>query len=860
VPDLFVVSSDGTVKAGLTCTACELSKECRLKSNCMPASGPKNPDFLIVGHQPGVEDDKIGGHFTGKNGRLLKDLLQQAGIDPDACVFTNLLKCSLFGKKPKLKHWNACQKHFKHELEQYNPKAIITLGAQALSWLTGRSGVRQFRRCGIPCNFRPEIYCYPLQQPMAIEHAESSEEADTLRAEMVSDLLWLKEKADNNTLDRPDDIEIDYKLAETVADVKDFIAELDGTDPVIYDLETGDDDLNPQFRPGPGRRIVMVALSKGVGHARAIPYKARGRTTFNWWRDEELAEIKSILTKFFSSNKFVGHNAAKFDSKWILWEFGILPKTDYDTELHHYLIDENLNHGLEDATVEYTNMTPWKPPKLNDLMKDTVELARYACRDVDATSRIKAAMPYNERQKWVMETLLIPLSREFLEMENNGIAVSRENLTTYGKYLDELILEHQSALSALKVVKQYELAENAEFNPDAPNQVAKIMEDYLKLPKIKATKESGGYSTDSSVLEHYLDDEFVSHIYYLKKLTKLKSTYYEVIKTCLEDGDTVHTSVRVDATVTGRASSKNPNLFTPPRPDTVKKTGIKDPNIAKAIFVPHPGHHVLVQVDMSQVELRVLAILSKDKNLMQAYQDGLDLHTVTAQKVFQKEEVNKGQRTGAKRVNFGLVYGMGESSLCARFVAAMREYYAEMHAKAVAAGQDPKQWEFTSQVEDESQRTALKFLQYHKELYPGVWAWMALQERIISTQGYQETLFGRRRHYYKAGARERRQALNYPVQGTAADLCYFALLWSNQEIRELGLDAKFVLTVYDSLIYSCHKSVAWQVAEIVKRNMEVALPAMFDFLTVPIVADVEIGKDLGNMKSADVERKLVKLT
>lgn len=824
----------------------------------MSAIGPTNPDFLIVGYQPGVEDDKLGTPFSGKNGRLLKDLLQQAGIRPEQCVFTNLLRCTLFGQKPKPKHWKACQKYFIRDLERFKPRAIITLGAQTLSWLTGRSGVRQFRRCGIPCNFDTNLYCYPFQQPMAIEHAETPEEADTLRTEMVSDFLWLKSKADNDTLDQPDDVVVDYKLAESLSDVRNFLEEFNLDSPVVYDLETGDDNLNPQFRPMEGHRIVLLAFSKGPGHARAIPYKARGRTTINWWTDAELAEIKTLLTEFMATHEFVGHNAAKFDSKWIYWEFGVVPKTIYDTELHHYLIDENLNHGLEDCTIEYTNMVPWKPPKLDALMKDTVELARYGCRDVDATSRIKAAMPYNDRQKWVMENLLIPLSREFMEMELNGIAVSRENLNTYGKYIDDLMVKHSAKLKSLKVVQQYEFAENTEFNPDAPNQVAKIMEDYLKLPRLKSTKQGNAYSTDSSVLEHYLDDEFVACIYYLKKLGKLKSTYYEVINECLKQSDTVHTSVRIDSTVTGRASSRDPNLFTPPRADTVKKTGITDPNIAKAIFVPHKGHHCLVQVDMSQIELRVLAMYSKDTNLVQAYRDGLDLHTVTAQKVFQKEKVNKGQRTGAKRVNFGLVYGMGESSLCARFVAAMREYYAEMHSKAVAAGEDPNQWIFTQTAEQEAQQTALSFLKYHKQLYPGVWAWMALQEQTIRQQGFQETFAGRRRHYYKVGAREVRQSLNYPVQCLASDLCYFALLWSNKEIRERGLDAKFVLTVYDSLIYSCHKDVVWEVAELVKFNMEQALPAMFDFINVPIVADVEIGKDLGNMKAVDVERKTVK--
>lgn len=839
--NLFIVQSDGKVTGGLKCTGCDLAYNCRLKTNCMQGSGTLNPDFLVVGHQPGVEDDGIGKPFTGGNGRLFQSLLNASGLTQDRLYLSNLLKCSLFGEKPKPAYWKACQKHFIEELKRVKPKAIITLGAQALSWLTGMTGVRQFRRCGIPCLFDPSIYVYPLQQPIAIEHAESSQEADTIRTEMVSDLVWLKDKANEGTLDRPDDVKTDYQLAETVEDVERFLSEFPVGSTVCFDLETADKDMNPTTKPTKDSRIVIFAFSNGTGHARVIPFRARGVSTMEWWTEEQLAKVKALLDKFLREHAFYGHNAAKFDAKWIYVHFGILLNISYDTMLHHYLLDENLNHGLEDVTVQYTKMTPWKPPSLQELMKDTLGLGKYACRDVDGTSRIRAAMKYEPRVTWLMENLMIPLSREFMYMELDGIAIVPENLERYGKYLDELIAEHLSALRAMKVVQKFELAENVAFNYEAPTQVAKIMEHYLQLPRIKSTKLGNQYSTDNSVLEQHLSDEFVSHIYFLRKLTKLKSSYYEVIKEAMGDGTTVHTSVQIHRTVTGRAASKDPNLFTPPREDTVSKTGIKDPKIAKAIFGPHldRGQDVLLQVDMSQIELRVLGMYSKDPALLTAYREGLDLHTATAAKAFNvpMDQVAKWQRTGAKRVNFGLVYGMGENSLCEKFVSAMRESYLKEGKP------------FTEEVQAQATRNALAFLDMHKEIYPGIWSWMAKQERLIRQHGYQETFFGRRRHYYKVGPREIRQSLNFPIQSTATDLCYFAMLWANKLIREEGLNATFVLTVYDSLIYSVATAEAKRVARIVKSCMEEMLPAMFDFVNLPVIADIEIGKDLGHMES-----------
>ena len=1263
--DLFTVTNDGKVVSGRRCSDCELAFNCQLRTNLMAGTGPLNPDFMIVGVSTGVEDDQIGKPFTGKNGRMLRELLNQAGIDDTKCFMTNSLRCASYDTEVKDKHFDACKKHLIRDLKRVKPKAIISLGAKALYWLTGQSGVKQFRRCGIPCLLDPEIFVYPLQQPMAITHAETREEADELKAQMVSDMMWLKKKAEDGTLHTPDDTPIDYKLAETLDDVRSYLSEFPEGSVVCFDLETCTEDWEPALRPNKGCDIALYAFSKGPGHARCIPGYARGISTITWWTPEELEEIKELLKVFFQTRIFFGHNT-KFDAgRWVRKILGIMPKVDFDTMYAQYLINENLPRDLESMAVQWAKVTPWKPPRLNQLMLNTTALARYASRDVDATFRIRAAIPYDPRMKRLMEELLLPLTYEFSIMESNGIAVSQENLIRFGSLIDELLVKYTDSVKKMEVVRNFEVTENLGLNVNAPAHIGRIMEDYLKLPKIKTTK-GGAYGTDNDVLEQFLDNEFVQGIYFIRKLNKLKSSYFQVIWDRTRNGELIHTDVRVDGTVTGRASSKDPNLFTPVRADTIEKTGITEPAIAKAIFVPRginrkflstdmclagyekvftnlglipirdiiPGYHKVIQengalaevsskiasgvkdcvkittesgfsltatlehrirvvnaageyvwkrikeiskedhipispkhlpgqeiefvgidrnclhrnaiwlktpslltvrfaelfgyyvgdgsissntgnvsyvvcqqdpevsdmlrglmqdffgktphdywyrgvidsrisskplakwfesygyskkqlpgwldtakpecvagflrglfesdgsvhvklhggklpngqrisvagkskelilgvkqcllrlgmhsslnylrkadawstsiraVDVkkfesligflsirktkllkdyaakigygsqkkfgwpnlqgkvinadlhgdayrlsnntrargsritldianrlypllnpknsaqekelseiltvflnggirvekvktietvgqretfdlevpttnsflangfvshnSQVELRMMAILSGDEGLIEIYRQGQDLHKATAAKAFgvPLKEVTKGQRSQAKAVNFGIIFGQTEKGLGEQFVSA-----AIKESKKAGIP-------FTEADRQKALRTTAEFIAAHKAAFPKVWSYMALQERIAQRTKVLETPTGRQRHFERVGHREARQSTNFAVQSLAADLCYYSLLWTNAAIRELGLDAIFVLSVYDSLIWDVKDEAIFELGSISKSIMEEGLPAAFDNIVLPIVAEVEIGNDLGNM-------------
>lgn len=862
--DLVKIHPDGRVSTSMKCTNCSLCESPELKTNLMEGSGNEDADFMFVGFAPGAEDDSIGESFTGENGRILRQLLSEADIDVSSCFFTNCCKCSPYEQTIRDSHWKACKVHFLREVERIKPKAIVSLGAQALKWLTGFTGVRRLRRHGIPCLYADNLMVFPIEQPLSIKFADG-ENFYRQRTQIVDDLLWLRNKARTQTLHEADDTPTDYKLAETVQDVREFLAEFSDTNiPICCDLETSDEEYNPFGLCTDGAKLVLVSLSKGPGHGRAIPYQARGVTSLFWWEEDEFKEVHALLKEFVNhpDRRWFGHNFVQFDCRWLYHVFGAEElKIVHETQYSCHLLDEEAGgKGIEDLTLRYTKMPPWKPPSLKTLLKDTPKLAQYGCIDVDATSRVmpKVREQLNDTQLWLHENLQIPLGHELRRASYRGLRVSLENLERLGAKLNKLITDHKTQLYAMECVKVFQLQRDETFNPNAPHHVAWVMEHILKLPKIKETG-TGKYSTDKEVLEHYGEEPFCKTLNLYKRASKLESTYYQGIKTKVERyGEYVHPSYPQHVTKTGRLASREPNLFNQVRVDTAMKAGLDEPALMKDIFIASPGN-ILLQADFSQQELRVLAVYSKDPKLTQIYIDGLDVHAAAAADVYEipldefmkrleaGDKVIKGYRTDSKSVNFGIVYGKSLESLQLDFVGAARKL-ARDHGK-----------ELTRQEEQEAVHRATNFLQRHQQSFPKVWEWLGEQERIVRTIGVQTTFFGRQRHYYKVNNEAIRQAQNFPIQSTSGDITNFSYVRVAKYLREAGYKAEIVLSVYDSLIFDCPKEEMWDVAEITKAICE---NLGFDFLgDVPMKVDIEAGPNgegWGSLRELNLETREIK--
>lgn len=803
------------------CSRCELASNPALRTNCMAGNGSATPTYLFVGISPAGEDDDAGVAHSGKASQLLKQLLTEAGISMKDCYFSNVLKCSLRGANPKKSHWAGCQAHLMEELDRLRPKVIVAMGAQTISWLTGQSGVGRLRQKMLPFdgNFAGQVY--PLRQPASLFHYEGQERRE-LHTSLVSDLSYLRKAVTQDNYKRPGDIDLDYKIAQTPEDVDEIFAELEQYRELAFDFET------TSLFPKDDDEIVAVGFSFGEGVGRAIPLHARGVTSYWWWEDDYVVELEKRLADLFRRKSFWGHNAIQFDQKWLRSQLGVDSiKICGDTQFASYILDEEPgNHGLEQLACRHTNMTPWKS---EFTLEDTLRLCGYLCKDVDATYRLRETLESKQTslQNWLYKELLIPLAEELFLTEYRGVSINEVGLSDLDAYLKKKTDDARVALRLRPEIRQFSIRLNRAFSPDSPADVRILLRDILRLPCIKKT-DGGDYATGADVLQKYLQDHPGLHsledILQIRRLGKLHSTYVTGIAEKVYKGR-IHTSYKVHGTVTGRPSSSGPNLMNIPRGDTAGKV-IDNPDAIKQVFAADPGC-VLMQADYSQAELRVLACLSKDARLIDIYARNEDVHTATAAAVYNIpiEEVSKAQRTAAKSVNFGIVYGMTIEGLREKFVQA-----------------------------GSTEEVANFFHDKHKKMFRGVWKYMDDQEAIIRRHRQQVTPFGRTRRYVDIDNRAIRQAYNFPVQSVASDLTELSIIRCGRALRAMHPRVYMALTVYDSIVYNVPIEEFWDVACLVHRIMSTI---HFPWMRVPMGVDLEVGYNWGEMKAVDIEQKKI---
>ncbi len=405
-------------------------------------------------------------------------------------------------------------------------------------------------------------------------------------------------------------------------------------------------------------------------------------------------------------------------------------------------------------------------------------------------------------KEYDMEELLnhmeLPLTKVLASMEGKGFKVNREMLNVLGENFVKEIDKIQREI--------YDMAEE-EFNINSPKQLGKILFEKLDLPVIKKTKT--GYSTNAEVLEALSDKHpIIDKITYYRQLTKIYSTYIEGLKSVIDSDGKIHSSFNQTVTTTGRLSSTEPNLQNIP----IKYEMGKE---IRKVFVPDNEECVILSADYSQIELRVLAHIAEDENLIDAFKHHSDIHTKTASEVFKTpiEEVTPILRSRAKAVNFGIVYGISDFSL----------------AKDLKI----------------SKKEAKQYMDNYFERYPNVKKYM--EDIVIKAkdQGYVTTIVNRRRYIPEVSASNKivksageRLAMNTPIQGSAADIIKLAMVHVYDEINRRGLKSSLILQVHDELILNVYKDELEEIKNIVKEEMENVLE-----LSVPLEVDISIGED-----------------
>jgi len=573
-----------------------------------------------------------------------------------------------------------------------------------------------------------------------------------------------------------------------------FIQNLMKQSSVCFDTETT--SLNPLIA-----ELVGIAFSWETGKGFYLPFPD----------DKEKAQqIITLLKPFFEDERIekIGQNL-KYDIK-VLAKYDVSVKGKlFDTMLAHYLINPDMRHNLDILSETYLNYTPISITELigkkgkNQLSMREVSLEKqteYAVEDADITLQLKEhfAKELGEANtQKLFDDIEIPLLRVLADMELEGI-----NLDV--NFLNSLTSELDNDIKSL-VSKIYESA-GEEFNIASPKQLGVILFEKMKLVEKPKKTKTGQYSTAEDVLSYLAKDhDIVKDVLEYRGLAKLKSTYVDALPEQVEPlTGRVHTDYMQTVAATGRLSSNNPNL------QNIPIRTERGRQVRKA-FVPRDKDYVLLAADYSQIELRIIAALSKEENMIEAFKNGEDIHASTAAKVFNVPlaEVTKEQRSNAKTVNFGIIYGVSAFGL--------------------------------SNQTDLSRSEAKELIDTYYKTYPKLRKYMTDQVNFARENGYVQTVLGRRRYLNSINASNaivrgaaERNAVNAPIQGSAADIIKIAMINIFKKFEEGNIKSKMLLQVHDELVFDIYKPELEELKTLIKSEMEKAY-------TLSVSLDVDLG-------------------
>ena len=590
----------------------------------------------------------------------------------------------------------------------------------------------------------------------------------------------------------------DYRYISTEAEAQELLKTLMAAPRIAFDTETTARE--------PGMTATDAKTCRLIGFSFATE---KGKA---WYVDAGLIDI--FRPVFADPTKtLVGLNV-KFD-RAVLHRYGVgIASTPHDVMLAHYCLDAAARHGMDLLAEQYLG---YRTIRFGEVAgeqergkseptlfgKDIAKVTDYAAEDADITLQLEDAirpsalsLSSSVSGPSVLPDVEEPLVKVLLEMERAGVRVDVAALKEYGQRLDREILGYTQ-----------EILRYAEpgFNPDSPKQLGELLFGKLGLPGGKKTAK-GQWATDEKTLSKLAGEHpVIASVLEYRACTKLKSTYVDKLPTLIDGEGRVHTTYAQAFTETGRLSSSDPNLQNIPiRTERGK--------FIRKAFVARDADHVIISADYSQIELRLMAAMSGDKAMLEAFRRGEDIHRDTASRVFDVMPafVTPEQRSKCKMVNFGIIYGISAYGLSQRLKVPRKE--------------------------------AAELIETYFRLYPTVKEFMGRAIEKARATGYAETVLGRRRtlrdiNSRNATARQaaERDAINTPIQGSAADLIKIAMVKIDRAMKRENLRAKMVLQIHDELVFDCPKAEAERLKEIVRREMSAA----YDF-GVPL--EVGIGE------------------
>lgn len=770
------------------CTLCGLRNSA--KTICIIGQGPTPCKIMIVGEAPGFREDEVGKPFQGKTGKLLDEMLKEAGLSRDEVYLTNIMHCHPpDNRAPKAKEVKACLGYLQQEIKLVNPQFIILLGAVAVKAIFNKAGVNKLRgsskeKDGITymITLHPAaLFRQPLQIPV-------------VKADFARFAKQIAGKLDTEN-------SLNYTLVDSIAKLRICNKSLLVSPHISYDTETT--SLNWK-----DPREKLGVLGFGVeDHQWVVPFH---HPESPWDGNDALHRkiMASLLISIEDNKKLIAQNG-KYDNKFLKFRYGACPNQTFDTMLASYLLNENSPNGLKEMSRVYYDASDYEldleTKKVYDYPLKTV--AKYNAFDVYYTLKLyhlfKEKLKEDPALLRVYKYLLMPASRALEDAEMEGVYIDPVAYQASMKKNDAEIISTKALLDSL--VKE-------PINWNSTQQVAKLLFEKLKLPVLEYTEKGAPSTSGETVLPrlreyHPVVDALLEHRDRVK-LGQFITGWGEHI-----ENNRIHSSFLLHGTVTGRLSNRNPNLQQTPR----------NP-LLRALITAPPGW-IMIEADYSQAELRIAAMMADETNMKQCFSNGIDIHKRTAASVAKVllEAVTKDMRKKAKAVNFGFVYGMGWRKF--------KDYARDKYDVIM--------------TEEEAQEAREIFFQ----LYPGLTPWHERQRRLVRKYKQVRSMMGRLRRLPEVDSPERgisaeaeRQAVNSPVQVLASDFNLYSFVRMHKElswekVRPVALihDAILTLVRIDSLVEMLPKMVH------IMTDMKTIERVFHTRITVPIEIEMKAG-------------------
>jgi len=807
----------------------------------VPGGGSNSPSIMLVGEAPGREEDELNQVFVGPVGVFLRECMASMEVDASDIYFTNIVKCrppnnKLVGKyKKAVKH---CKEYLLEEIERLSPTVIVPLGDTAMEALLGIRGIwknhgRVIDRDGIPV--------VPTFHPSYVKFYNKSDQVFDLYSQDLYNAAVIAEGGTPEII-IPD---VDY-ITEGVTN--DDILLLLKADILSIDIETNTVSthyctISADADRGP--RILSISFSWDEGVAMFVP-----------WDEEHMPAIKAVLE---SDIPKVAHNW-KFEYSWLVLKEGIAVSNIYmDTMLAHYLVDENSRHGLKELAYTYTDIGGYDvemdvyigdhpecdPKKSGSYANIPLRLlSKYNCGDVDATLRIarKLSKVMDDKLWSLHNNILVPAAEMLSRAELSGFeldidmwdCLNNEYTAKVSEAIDDA-MSIDEVRHFWKYYKESTKAKGDRVNLRSSKQVSLLMTEYFRFPVIRET-DSGNPSWDSEVIDELLRMDRYKGNKFLPILKRVRSIL-QIQSNCLgttpkqiaESVDArVHTNFILHFVVTGRLSSRNPNMQAIPRESTVGPLNV--PSI-KTMYISRYDGGNIVQADYSQIELRILAMLSGDKAFRRIFEEGLDPHAsvgVNIYKMLEGKDIDiadlpKEWRDKGKTTNFAIVYGQTPEGMAKKLGCTDAE--------------------------------AKKMMSATMSTYSGIDDLLKGYRNDVIKNGYVESPFGRRRRLPIIEGMSRsdknaalREAGNHPVQSAASDMTLYSAVLLDAEIRRLGMKSHIICLVHDSIILDTPSNETEKVCKMVGDIMR-SLHKHFDWIdgSFPIEVDVEYGPSWGEL-------------